>query len=758
MQKRSGKNKAGNRFFWKKPGRVSLGLLWSYLVIIMAPAIAIMIIYCTMENALLDVQQEKAINLLAESASTLDRELDQIVHVIGQITEDDEVLAYMENIGSVSGAESYYRSYELAVNFPDYRLTNQFIKNIYIFPVNGEYIMQMPRVIPNTSRGIGTMSALSDQKDYEGLLSRLSNLDEKRAQGLFCLENPDGSTSLIMIQEVVAEDTRERTGYVMAELDEDLVEDLLDRTLSGDRGIAYLSDSEGRILLLSDHLGEEKSAWLGLTGEEYLSGKGWKPEKLAVVRESLDYNQWKLVSGITNTAMINRIGMVRYATLLLCSLSILIGIGICMRYWWSSWPVIKKYEKLQAKYETGNIRGGMNGLWKRFGGVMDRMEELEKTVEHQAEWARQGILRKLLYGNYDTQQELEAEISRMGVTLPLEFPCLVAVMKVGELMKQETSLTEEEIHLKLMEHIEEVLPSNSQIIKMDPLTYALLLPGQSDKSAARQMFEEINYEFYSRIPLGIYMGISDGAQDIMEISTEYEKAGGCCEYAVYHKIRIPLLSEDVPENRHMVFTVDMEIQLEKMIRNGSREQLKQLVGQIHQNFLHHGRQKRHNMEVVRCIVLRCLDEEPVGEEKNALQEKIRMVDNPADMEECIYEVCEYFERQRSVNDDQEQLRLKSDLEEKIGTEYSRQDFNLATLSDWAGIPEKKLYRDFKKLFGVSFSSYLEMLRLRQAQKLLQEGKPVQEVAVAVGYSSDYSFRRAFKRVIGVSPSEYQKLQ
>ena len=69
-----------------------------------------------------------------------------------------------------------------------------------------------------------------------------------------------------------------------------------------------------------------------------------------------------------------------------------------------------------------------------------------------------------------------------------------------------------------------------------------------------------------------------------------------------------------------------------------------------------------------------------------------------------------------------------------------------------------MYRDFKKMFGVSFSSYLEMLRLRQAQKLLQEGRPVQDVAAAVGYSSDYSFRRAFKRVVGVSPSNYQKLQ
>ena len=59
------------------------------------------------------------------------------------------------------------------------------------------------------------------------------------------------------------------------------------------------------------------------------------------------------------------------------------------------------------------------------------------------------------------------------------------------------------------------------------------------------------------------------------------------------------------------------------------------------------------------------------------------------------------------------------------------------------IPDKKLYRDFKKMFGVSFSSYLEIRRIRCAQEYLKEGRAVQDVAAAVGYSSDYSFRRAF---------------
>ena len=125
------------------------------------------------------------------------------------------------------------------------------------------------------------------------------------------------------------------------------------------------------------------------------------------------------------------------------------------------------------------------------------------------------------------------------------------------------------------------------------------------------------------------------------------------------------------------------------------------------------------------------------------------------MERCIFDTWRYFADKKEQTDDQDE-ELKKKIEEKIERDFSRDDFSLVIVADWLGIPDKKLYRDFKKMFGVSFSSYLEIRRIRCAQEYLKEGRAVQDVAAAVGYSSDYSFRRAFKRVVGVAPSDYQK--
>ena len=56
--------------------------------------------------------------------------------------------------------------------------------------------------------------------------------------------------------------------------------------------------------------------------------------------------------------------------------------------------------------------------------------------------------------------------------------------------------------------------------------------------------------------------------------------------------------------------------------------------------------------------------------------------------------------------------------------------------------------------GQSFSVYCERLRVANACELLREGRQIQNVAEAVGYSSAHTFRRVFKKVVGILPSEY----
>lgn len=65
-------------------------------------------------------------------------------------------------------------------------------------------------------------------------------------------------------------------------------------------------------------------------------------------------------------------------------------------------------------------------------------------------------------------------------------------------------------------------------------------------------------------------------------------------------------------------------------------------------------------------------------------------------------------------------------------------------------------RAFKKNFGCTFSSYLNEYRIRLAQKLLTSYK-VTEVSAMVGFSNITYFSVMFKKITGISPSDYRKI-
>ena len=63
---------------------------------------------------------------------------------------------------------------------------------------------------------------------------------------------------------------------------------------------------------------------------------------------------------------------------------------------------------------------------------------------------------------------------------------------------------------------------------------------------------------------------------------------------------------------------------------------------------------------------------------------------------------------------------------------------------------------FKQCFKVNFSAYLNEFRIAKAKELLQTTRlNVREVSVACGYSDSNYFARVFKRVTGMTPTEYR---
>ncbi|MFQ3621454.1 MAG: response regulator [Spirochaetales bacterium] len=67
-------------------------------------------------------------------------------------------------------------------------------------------------------------------------------------------------------------------------------------------------------------------------------------------------------------------------------------------------------------------------------------------------------------------------------------------------------------------------------------------------------------------------------------------------------------------------------------------------------------------------------------------------------------------------------------------------------------------KSFKQCTGSTFIDYLTLMRIKKAKELLKDPKwSVKEISVKVGYPDPNYFTRVFKRIEGVSPTEYRSL-
>lgn len=93
----------------------------------------------------------------------------------------------------------------------------------------------------------------------------------------------------------------------------------------------------------------------------------------------------------------------------------------------------------------------------------------------------------------------------------------------------------------------------------------------------------------------------------------------------------------------------------------------------------------------------------------------------------------------------------------IDENYARYDLSLSALALHFGVTGSYLSTIFKKQMGTTFSAYLEQVRILHAERLLGERRlTIDEIVERVGYTNSDSFRRAYKRARGISPSQYKE--
>ena len=93
------------------------------------------------------------------------------------------------------------------------------------------------------------------------------------------------------------------------------------------------------------------------------------------------------------------------------------------------------------------------------------------------------------------------------------------------------------------------------------------------------------------------------------------------------------------------------------------------------------------------------------------------------------------------------------VREYLKTHFAN-EVSLAELTAIAQLSPFHLLRLFRRQAGVPPHEYQLQLRVAHARKLIRDGEPISEAALATGFCDQSHLSRSFKRIVGLTPGQY----
>ena len=264
-----------------------------------------------------------------------------------------------------------------------------------------------------------------------------------------------------------------------------------------------------------------------------------------------------------------------------------------------------------------------------------------------------------------------------------------------------------------------------------------------------------------------YIGIGRFYDDIYDIYFSYDQALYAADLASYSGgAPTPYISsydEVMRASGIYFYPIDLEYRLVNCAKVGEvRETLSVFEKIIDENFIMRQLTQRMQRQLcydIRATLLKTCDElrldvgfsESIAEEidKHAEPEAIVRI-----IRDAFGEIAsDIFNKKRSHNTD-----LKERIHDFIEERYSDPQMCVAMVAEEFGLSESYFSQFFKMQTGEPFSAHLEKLRILKARDLIgaDSSIEIETLYQMVGYNSSNTFRRAFKRVVGVSPSSYKQ--
>ena len=256
----------------------------------------------------------------------------------------------------------------------------------------------------------------------------------------------------------------------------------------------------------------------------------------------------------------------------------------------------------------------------------------------------------------------------------------------------------------------------------------------------------------------VYISLGQIIKDLKDINTSYESAKDISEYKIIYPDISWIKAYKEKNNRNIDIDIDFEdlksLLINKDFTNASLY-IESKFSKLKQDNLNPKKIKAKALEVF-LNVYNHIDESKLMKNLSIYLENAI---NKNTIDEIQLELINMIKfMQTKLENTQEGISpIIIKLLDHIEQNYQK-DLNLKEISDILNINSIYLGQLFQKEIGILFSDYINNFRINKAKDLLSNTSlKASEIGELVGYSNKNYFYRKFKSIVGITPSEWRKL-
>jgi two-component system, response regulator YesN len=758
--------------------------LLSYALIIVISLAAGVILYFQSSSVISEEINKANSALLKQVSQDLDTRMAEIERLSMQLFLNSRLQVLVRATPPLTENQQY-SIYQLVQDFKAYNATNGFINGFYIY-------------IPRIRQAIAYDGAYSDLRLHEVFhRNELDYVDWQR------IMNSPHSREFVALSRREATSGERTFGYLqsfplgtadpaLANLVVLVKESQLRQMLSNidwlKQGILLIVDKNNRLITSSSPHVDVSSLKL-----DSLNGPGFAYQTLDGKQMAISYykserSDWKYIAIAPSSTIFNKLELIREFALLCLLIGIVLSCLAALYFARRNYNPIRGLMALFSGSETRELNAGnleqqrneFQVIREMISRTLNESSRIKEELNEHQEVLRAGFLTRLIKGRTAGHTPLHDSLSAFNMSFETDYFSVIVIHlehygKFG--MIRDGSSTAEPAQLAsfiLKNVFEELCRQHHEgwVTEVDDLLVCLINLQLETANNGKELIRIANSaQLFVQEKFGIRFTAAAGrvVKSVKAIPESYSQAIEALEHKfVMGGGKIILFDDLQPaSNNNYYFPLEKEQQLMNSIKIGDFASAQDVVGEIFDRNLS---SISLSVIMIKCLlfdmtstVVKTLDELGLAG-GNQLLEEINPVDRMLgcenvfqmreEMSAILQVVCSYVEsRKKSHN-----IGLKETVEAYVASNYADLNLSITWLADRLNMNASYLSRFYKEQSGESLVDCINRKRIAEAKLFLKETDlNMNDIAEKVGFSSNISFIRSFKRYEGITPGKYKDL-